>query len=481
MSNKHLLFKGILWSTFQQGGTQLISLLLTVVLSRILLPSQFGLIAIISIFISLGSSLIDSGLSQSLIRTKNIEEDDYSTVFILNVLISVLVYVFIYIFSNYIAQFFHQPILSNILKLYCLTFVINSFTIVQTTKLTKALNFKKQSYIYLLSILISSLITIFLAKNGWGVWSLVWKAIIESILICVFHWTSSSWMPRLALNSEKVKTHLRFGYKLTISGIIETLFINSYAIIIAKYFSPIQVAFYNRADTIKQMPVSNFIYIINKVFFPVLSKFQDDDIKLKYFFSKIIKMVVFIVAPTLLFMTILATPLFRFLFTEKWLPAVPFFQILCINGLLYPIHAFNLNILYIKGQSGTFLKLEIIKKTILTLILIISFRWGIYGIIYGGIISSMFALIINTYYTNKFLGYSLLNQIIDVTPTIIICILSGLVVYLTNIQLINQLDIIRIILPSIIGVSLYTILAYIFKIESFFEIKNLIYKPNYLS
>ena len=152
MSNKKLLFKGILWSTLQQGGTQIISLLVTVVLSRILLPSEFGLIAIISIFMSVGSSLIDSGLSQSLLRTKHLEDDDYSTVFILNVLISLLVYIVIYLLSNQIAEFFHQTILSKILKLYCLTFVINSFTIVQTTKLTQALNFKKQSYIYLFSI-----------------------------------------------------------------------------------------------------------------------------------------------------------------------------------------------------------------------------------------------------------------------------------------------------------------------------------------
>lgn len=479
MSNKKLLFKGILWSTLQQGGTQIISLLVTVVLSRILLPSQFGLIAIISIFISIGTSLIDSGLSQSLLRTKNLEDDDYSTVFILNVLISLVVYIIIYLLSNRIADFFHLSILSKILKLYCLTFVINSFTIVQTTKLTQALNFKKQSYIYLVSILISSLVSIFLAKKGFGVWSLVWKAIIEAILICVFHWVTSKWKPSLVINTEKVKIHLRFGYKLTISGIIETLFLNSYSIIIAKYFSPIQVAFYNRADTIKQMPVSNFIYIINKVFFPVLSKFQDDELKLKYFFSKIIKMVVFIIAPTLLFMAILATPLFRFLFTEKWLPAVPFFQILCINGFLYPIHAFNLNILYLKGESGIFLKLEIIKKTILSLILIVSFKWGIYGIIYGGIISSVFALIINTYYTKKYLSYSLLNQIVDIIPTIIICIISGLAVYIINIQLLNQLDIINILLSSFFGVGIYTLLAFIFKLDSFYEIKNLIYKPNY--
>lgn len=192
-------------------------------------------------------------------------------------------------------------------------------------------------------------------------------------------------------------------------------------------------------------------------------------------------MVVFVIAPTLLFMAILAIPLFRFLFTEKWLPAVPFFQILCINGFLYPIHAFNLNILYLKGQSGTFLKLEVIKKIILSIILLISFSWGIYGIICGGVLSSFFALIINTHYTNKYLKYSLLDQFIDVLPTILICLTSGVFVYFINNQLLNQLDFVKILFSSSIGVFLYTILAYIFKIDSFFEIKNLVFKPSYLA
>lgn len=469
-----------MWSTLQQGGTQIISLIVTIILSRILLPSEFGLIAIISIFIGLGTSLIDSGLSQSLLRTKDIVDDDYTTVFYLNIFIALIVYILIYFSSNYIAVFFQQPILSNILKIYCLTFIVNSLTIVQTTKLTLELNFKKQSYIYIISIIFSSFLAIMLAKRGWGVWSLVWKAVIESIFICIFHWISSNWSPRIAINIDKVKLHLKFGYKLTISAIIETLFTNSYAIVIAKNFLPIQVAFYNRADTIKQLPVTNFIFIVNKVFFPLLSKYQDDDIKLKYIFSKIIKMVVFVIAPTLLFMAILASPLFNFLFTEKWLPAVPLFQILCINGFLYPIHAFNLNILYVKGQSGTFLKLEVIKKIILSLILIISFKWGIYGIIWGGVISSLLSLIINTYYTKKYLNYSLLNQFFDVMPTIIICLISGILVYLIDIQLLNQIDFVRIIISIFIGVSVYVFLAYKFKNESFFEIKNLILNPNHL-
>ena len=478
MSLKQKAFKGIVWSSFQQFSTQVISFVVSVILARILSPGEFGLIAMIGVFISLGNSLVESGLSQSLLRTKNPDEEDYSTVFFFNLIISLFVYVLIFIFSNQIAIFFNQPILTRIIRVYGIIFIINALSIIQTTRLTYNFDFKTQMKIALPSLIFGSSLGILLAYNGFGVWSLVWSAIAQSAVSCVYLWKSSSWRPVLSLNLEKIKHHLGFGYKLTISGIIDTIFVNSYAIIIGKYFAPAQVGFYQRADSLKQLPVSNFIYVLNKVTFPLFAQIHEDDVRLKNAYRKIIKIVVFLVAPTLIFMAVLATPLFRFLFTEKWLPSVPFFQILCINGILYPIHAFNLSILNVKGNSGLFLKVEIVKKVLLTVVLLISFNWGIYGLIYGSVVFSIIAFFINTHFTFRYLKYSAWQQIKDLFPSIFLALVCGLLIFLIDNQLKVHLvnDLIRIVLPGSIGLLIYVTISYILSYGQLNDLKSLVKK-----
>ena len=187
--------------------------------------------------------------------------------------------------TDQIAIFFNQPILTRIIRVYGIIFIINALSIIQTTRLTYNFDFKTQMKIALPSLIFGSSLGILLAYNGFGVWSLVWSAIAQSAVSCVYLWKSSSWRPVLSLNLEKIKHHLGFGYKLTISGIIDTIFVNSYAIIIGKYFAPAQVGFYQRADSLKQLPVSNFIYVLNKVTFPLFAQIHEDDVRLKNAFS----------------------------------------------------------------------------------------------------------------------------------------------------------------------------------------------------
>lgn len=476
MSLKKIALKGMFWTFIQQMSTQGISFVVSIILARILLPQEFGLIALLGVFISISRVLINSGLTESLIRTEQPTNDDYSTIFYFNFIVSVFIYFIMYFAAPFIADFYNQPLLINITRVYCIVFIINSLSIVQNTKLIKEMDFKKQTIISLPSLIIGSVVGISMALMGFGVWSLVWSAIAKSIASNLQLWWWSSWKPSLKLNKETIKIHFNYGYKLTISGIINTLFQNIYTIIIGKFFDPIQVGFYNRADNLKQLPVNNFSAVLHTVTFPLFSKIQNDDAKLKSVYKKIMQMSIFLIAPTLLIMAALAEPLFRFLLTEKWVPAVPYFQILCFSGILYPIHSYNLTILNIKGRSDLFLKLEIIKKILLIIVIAISFNWGIYGLLYGSVIASILSLIINTYYTGKFIQYNSFEQLKDLLPALLLAIISSGFIFIIDSCTINFLfsDILRLFLGSSIGVFTFVLLSFLFKLDSFFELKSIL-------
>jgi teichuronic acid exporter len=477
MSIKQRALSGLFWTAIQQFSTQGISFTVSIILSRLLLPEEFGTIALLSVFMSLGIVLMESGLGQSLIRTTNPTTEDYSTVFYFNLAGSIVVYGVIYFCAPLIADFYNQNSLEKIVKWYGLIFISNALSSIHFTRLTKDMQFKKELTIIIPSLVISSIIGVTMAFWGYGVWSLVASGISQSMAVAFQMWIRSDWSPVLRFNKKKFRYHFQYGYKLTLSGMLDTLFSNAYLIIIGKFFAPAQVGFYNRADTLKQLPVSNISAILNKVTFPLFAEVKDDDVRLKEIYQKIMQMVLFIVAPILLIMSALAEPLFRFLFTDKWLPAVPYFQILCWGGILYPIHAYNLNILKVKGRSDLFLKLEILKKIIIILAIGFSFKFGIYGLLYSGIIISIVAFFINTYYSGKFIKYNSWRQITDILPIILIAAIVAIIVFYFDSRLLHEFsDLIRLFLGAFIGLPVYLLLVKIFRINALFELIQIIRK-----
>lgn len=260
------------------------------------------------------------------------------------------------------------------------------------------------------------------------------------------------------------------------SGLLDVIFTNAYTIVIGKFFSPAQVGFYNRADTLQMLPVGTLSSVVTKVTYPLFSSIQNDDVRLKSVYKRIMQMVIFLVAPTLILMAVLAEPLFRFLFTERWLPAVPYFQILCVNGILYPIHSYNLQILTVKGRSDLFLRLEVIKKLMIVMVLLISFQYGIYGLLCGSVLTSILAFFINTHYSGKFLNYTAWEQTKDILPIIFISVLVGGLVLVSDLILKNYyfIDFFRLALGSFLGIVLYIISAYFFKLSSLFELITIV-------
>lgn len=478
MTLKAKTLSGLTWTLAQQFSTQGVRFIVSIVLARVLLPEEFGLIGMITVFVAIGNALINSGFTNSLIRSMDPDEEDYSTVFFFNLAGSVVVYFLMFFLASYIAIFFKQDALVPIIRVYCLSFIVYGFSEVQMARLTKEMDFKTQMIISIPSLIGGSLVGIIMAYKGFGVWSLVWMALVQSVLNTIQLWWKAKWRPRFVFSKPKFKTHFSFGYKLTVSGLLNTIFDNLYLITIGRFFSAAQMGFYTRADSLKQLPVSNISNALNMVTFPLFASFQTDDLKLKQAYKQIMQMVIFVIAPVLVFLGLLAKPLFRLLFTEKWLPAVPYFQVMCIAGILYPVHAYNLNVLLVKGRSDLYLKLEVIKKILIGVSIAAALPFGIMGLVWSQVVISVVAFFINTHYTGRILGYSAVEQAWDILPILFWALLSGAVVYSVDymLNLNSQVDVVRIVLSGMSGLCVFLFCAWLRKSSSFLQIKSIVFR-----
>ena len=477
MSLRKLATTGFVWTFAEQFGNQLIGFIISVILARLLLPEQFGLIGMIAVFVAIGNALLHAGLTKSLIRGENLTATDYSTVFYFNISASLVIYICIYLLAPVIADFYGQSLLEDIVRLYCITFIISGFSAVQLARLTKKMNFKTQTLIAIPSAIIGGIVGIILALLDFGVWSLVWSSISSAIVSTIQLWIYSDWRPTFDFNFDKLKFHFSYGYKLTLSELLDRIFKNIFLIAIGKYFSAAQVGLYVRAETMNQLPVKNISNALDKVTFPLFVNIQNDNKRLKRVYEKILKMVVFVVTPVLITLAILAEPLFRFLFTEKWLPAVPYFQILCITGILYPLHSYNLDILNVKGRSDLFLKLEVIKKVLIILVLMITIPLGIIEMLYGQVIISIIAFFINAHYSGRFINYTATQQLKDIFPILFLSSSVGGIIFLVdNLLLMDITDFLRLLIGSFIGAIIYILVSYFLKFESLRELINLVNK-----
>ena len=484
MSLRKKAFSGILWSSFQQFGNQGIRFVVSIFLARLLLPEEFGLIGMIGIFMAIGTELISSGLASSLIRTENPDQRDYSTVFFYNLVVSIILYLLLFFTAPIIADFFGQPELVSITRLYCVTFIISGFSSIQLAKIRKEMNFKLETASSLVSTLCSAVVGIVLAFQGYGVMSLVWMSIIGSIVSSLMLWVTCNWIPSLIFDYKKFKQHYRFGYRMAIAGVINAVFNNIYTLVIGKFFSPVQLGYYTRADTLKQFPISNISSVLNKVTFPIFAEIKDDNKRLKSVYRELMQLVIYIVAPLLVFLGVIANPLFSLLFTEKWLPAAPYFKILCINGILYPLHSYNLNILLVKGRSDLLLRLEIAKKIILCVIIVSLVPFGIYGLLWGQVIYSVICFFINSFFSGKMIGYSAIDQLSDILGIVFLAGFVGFLLFYFNEFAMSWIssNLLKVIISLTFGFAIYILLSFILGIESLYnfnKIKKIYSKKNF--
>lgn len=421
--------QGVLWSFLQQFSVQLINFGVQIFLARLLMPSDFGLIAMIAVFVAVGQSLSDSGMTSSLIRNEKNSEEDYGTVFLTNLAISCLVYVIVYFCAPFVALFYEQDILTSLLRIYATVFIISSFSAVQIAKFTKELDFKSQFAFQLPSVIIGAVVGIVMAFNNYGVWSLIGLNITQSAVFTLFLLIFYKWRPKLVFDKKVFGYHFDYGYKLTLSGLLNTVYLNLYKIIIGKNFSPANVGFFTQADSLRLFPVNQLSSVLNKVTYPLFASIQNDDGKLREAYKSALRLVLSLTAALMLVLILIAEPLFLIVFGEKWLPSVPYFKILCIASIFLPIGTYNLNILKVKGRSDLFLKVEVIKKCIGVSALLLCVPFGIEAMVWSLCITNICFAYINGYFSGKLINYSVKAQILNSLNMIVLAVIPAICCY----------------------------------------------------
>ena len=429
VSLKHKTLNGTIWSALERLSVQAISFVIMIIMARILTPEDYGLVGMLTIFIAVSQSLVDCGFSQALIRKHNRSDIDNSTVFYFNIAIGIILYLILFLCAPLIAEFYEEPILAPLTRLISLSVPINSFVVVQRALLIANIDFRTQAKASLLAAVISGIVGVSMVYMNYGVWSIVWYQLTNILINVILLWTFSRWRPTLQYSWTSFRELFGFGSKLSLSGIIDTLYNNIYLIVIGKVFKTSDLGYYTRAQQFAAFPSSNLTGIIQRVTFPVLCTIQDDNDRLRLVYRRILRLSAFIVFPLMIGLAALAHPLIVLVLKEKWEFAAVLLQIICLSMMWYPIHAINLNLLQVKGRSDLFLKLEIWKKCIGIIILCTTVPLGIMAMCTGTIMSSIIALIINTHYTGKLIQVGFTQQMRDLMPSLFYSLSMGIIVY----------------------------------------------------
>jgi O-antigen/teichoic acid export membrane protein len=428
-SLKDKTVKGVAWSgidNFVQFG---VSFLVSIVLARLLSPDDYGLIGIITIFTAICTTLINGGFTTALIRKKGATDDDYNTAFIVNLGVSLLLYAVIYLCSSFIADFFHRQELVTLTQVSSLGMVIGALGLVQQTRLTKRIDFKTQTKITIFASVVSGLVGISMALMGFGVWSLVAQSLMSQSIRTILLWVANKWVPQLRFSSESFHELFGFGWKMMVSGLLDTLWKDMYRVVVGKFYSPATLGQYTRAGQFSSLFSSNLTSVIQRVTYPVLSNIQNDKERMVAAYRRIIKVTMFVTAISMFFLGALSEPLLYCLIGPKWHDAATYLPLICISGSLYPLHAINLNMLQVQGRSDLFLGLEVVKKTIAIGPLMVGAFVGIMPMLYTNLITGSIAFFLNSYYSGKLLGYSSWMQIKDIAPSYGVAALVALSVF----------------------------------------------------
>lgn len=466
------IIKNLIWKFLERGGVQGVQFIIQIVLARILTPSDYGVIGLITVFIAVANVFVQSGLGSALIQKKGATEDDYSSVFYLNIIIALIMIAILFIIAPVISGFYQMEILIPVLRVQSLMLLFNAFNVVQNAVLQKNMKFKKIFYASLGAITISGILGIIIAYLGAGVWALVFQQLINALITSVILWIIVKWRPKCVLKLGNIRQLFKFGSRLLCSGLIDTLYNNIYPLIIGKVYSQAELGYYNRGYQIPNVLVSNLNGSIQGVLFPVFAEYQDNRPRLKQLVRRSIVTSSFLVFPMMAGLAACSEPLTIILLTEKWLPSVPFMQLSCIIYALWPIHTANLQAINAVGRSDVFLKLEIIKKTINIAVLFITVPMGIYAMLIGSCCTSFVSAGVNAWPNKKLLNYSYFEQVKDILPSLILSIIMCTLCF--SIFLLHLSTWVTLIIQVTAGVTFYILAAWLFKLECFTYLLNTI-------
>ncbi|MDD4636212.1 MAG: lipopolysaccharide biosynthesis protein [Bacteroidales bacterium] len=421
--------KGVIWSFIDKFGQQILYLLFGVVLARIVSPSDYGLIGVLSVFIAISNTLIDSGFNRGLLNKKSVSQDDYNSVFYFNLIISIVLYVLFFFCAPWIAAYFHAPQLITLSRVVFLAIPFNAISSIQNVIQWKALNLKIQATSSLIALILSSVVAVVLALMGFGVWALVAQSVLLAFGKSIVLWYLSRWRPTLTFHTDILVELFPFGSKLLFTGILNGIFNNIYSIVIGRLFPMKMVGFYDRANRYQDMCISTVSNTFRSVSIPLFSEVKDDPERLHRVISKIVKTMAFLIFPLVGFLITVAKPLLVILISDIWLPSVPLFQILCGAGLLSSFNFIFNEAVVAKGRSDIFMGLEIAKKIILLLLIYLMVGYGVDGLAYSWLIYSFINLIISIIISDRLMGYTAWYFIKDIIPYLLLSLVISSVAY----------------------------------------------------
>ena len=471
-SLRNKVFKGVLWSAIERFSVQGSQFVLSIIIARLVSPSDFGLIAMLSIFLAIAQTFVDSGFSNALIQKKDRTEVDFSTVFYFNVVVSLIVYCILYLFAPFISSFYDEPQLEIICKFTGLNIIISSFSIIQRTKLNIALDYKLQVKISFIAVFFSGIVGVILACKGYGVWALVIQTLLNRLIETLLFWILVKWTPYKTFSISSFKLLFSFGSKILLGALLATLCNNMYNLVIGKKYDPVNVGYFTRSYSLASFPSDNIGTIISRVTYPILCSVQDNQNKLNDILLKYVSMTAYLLFPLMVGISVLSKPLIICLLTEKWIPIVDLVTIICVASILHPISYINWQMLNVKGRSDLSLKTEIIKRIFQFIILFITIEFGIKMVAIGLLIYYVIEFVVIIYFLKSIFSIKYICVIRSIYPAIYLSALMGICLYLCT--LLNIQNFSKIILSFISGIMSYILFSVITKNDNYCIIKNII-------
>lgn len=463
--DKNKVFNNFLWRLLERFGAQGVSLVVSIILARLLEPSVYGTIALVTIFNTIMQVFVDSGLGTALIQKKDADETDFSTVFFFNLAMCVVLYGIMFLIAPLIAKFYDIPELTPIVRVLSLTILVSGVKGIQQSYISKNMLFKRFFFSTIGATVISAIIGISMAYNGYGVWALVAQNLSSNIISTFILWITVRWRPRLLFSFERLKELFSYGWKILVSSLINTVYGDIRQLIIGKMYSSADLAYYNKGHQYPQLIVNNINSSIDSILLPIMSKEQENRERVKMMTRRSIKTSTYVMMPMMAGLAACGEPFVRFLLTEKWLPAVFFLRIFCITMAFHPVHTANLNAIKAMGRSDLFLKLEIAKKIVGISALLLTMWISVEAMAYSLLVTTVLSQIINAYPNKKLLGYSYPEQVKDMLPTILISAVMFAAVF--SITFLPLSDLVTLLIQVPLGIIVYIGCSVIFKNENF--------------
>lgn len=454
-----------IWRFAERCGAQLVTFIVSIVLARILVPEDYGQIALITVFTTIMQVFVDSGLGTALIQKKDADDLDFSSVFYFNFAVCLILYAVMFVASPFIAGFYNNSSLMPIIRVISLTIIISGVKGIQQSYVSRNMLFKRFFYATLGGTIFSAFFGIGLAYAGFGVWAIVAQQLSNTTIDTLILWLTVKWRPKKMFSWERLKGLLSFGWKMLVSALLDTIYTNIRSLIIGKMYSSADLAYYNQGDKFPNVIASNINTSIDSVLLPTMASAQDEPVRVKSMTRRAIKTSTYIMAPLMMGLAFCAEPIVRLVLTDKWLPCVPFLRIFCITYMFYPIHTANLNAIKAMGRSDLFLKLEIAKKIVGMVLLLTTMWFGVMAMAYSLLVSSVSSQIINSWPNRKLLNYGYLEQLKDILPGIALAVFMGCCVNLVSLFHLPNLATLLIQIP--LGAVIYIAASALLHLESF--------------